>query len=122
MAATRARTKAATPQSADAEFVFDTDETPVLQSEAARVPLFTVGGTTYTMPAKPGAGEAIRLLRDIRRHGNAMAAEILLSRLVGDDGVEALLASKGFDADRWNKVTGAATTHVFGSLEQGPKD
>jgi len=117
----RAKVKAPDVDSVvDAGFVFDTDA-PVSTDEQARVPLFTVGGKTYTMPAETSAAEAIRLLRDIRRHGNALAAEMLLTRFVGDEGVDALLSSKGFDADRWNKVTGAASAHVFGSLEQDPK-
>jgi hypothetical protein len=103
------------------EFVFEAadgaEDQPV-----DTVPLFQVGDKVYTMPAVPGQADAVRMLREIRLRGVAFASELMLSMYVGDEGVDALINSKGFDVDRWNDITSKVTARIFGASDQGKED
>ncbi len=115
----RTRTRADQPASTvDDGFAFEAGASAEPTTDQERTPLFEVGGKFYGTPAELGAGEAIRLLRDIRKLGNAGAAELMMDRLIGQDGVDALLASKGFDMNRWNTVAAEVSRRVFGALEE----
>ena len=98
------------------------DGTAQALDSADRIPLFRVGKVTYTMPRKLTAGEGIRLMRRIRQTNLHAAYEEELDRLVGAEGVDALVNSDGFDQERWNQIIHAMTTHVFGAVERAPKD
>jgi hypothetical protein len=98
------------------------EEPDKVQDAPETVPAFTVGGKVYTTPAHPSAAEAIRYLRDFRKHGRGFAVEMMMERALGEDAVEALLTSKGFDIARWNKVATLVSDLVFGELEASPKE
>lgn len=121
------RTKARTAVRPDLDE--DTSDVPEFEAGTAevtpdpedRIPLFRVDGVTYSMPRVVDAGESIRLLHRIRTRGLHEAYEVQLERMVGPEGVVALMNSKGFNKERWNAVVGPMIRHVYGALETAPK-
>jgi len=70
------------------------DEPVDVEAPTERVADFTLNGTTYTVPAKPGPAFALRYLRQVREFGDDAAADYLLEAMLGEEGYAAL---SGYD-------------------------
>jgi hypothetical protein len=92
------------------------------------VELFRINGKSYTAPAKPGMGIALRQMKSIRdfKRGDQMAvaeAEVqLLIDLVGEEGYEALCGFKDLTPDQYQQVIRAAMRLVMGQTEDDPDE
>lgn len=60
--------------------------------KGARVTLFTIDDTEYTVPAKPGPNVTLKFLDELRRTGNEMFAALsLLETMLGKESYQAFL-------------------------------
>lgn len=102
--------------------VLDVETSPVVleapdEVDTRRVTLFVLGGTDYTIPAKPRINVALKYLRVARKEGEAIAAAGLLEDLLGAEGFEALTDWDDLTPEQFEAVIEAAVKHTLGALE-----
>lgn len=94
---------------------------PAPGTEETRVPLFSVDGVEYSMPAEIHAGFALQVLERVVNVGEVAAIPWILRKLVGDKGVDALFAAKNFQTTDLDTLGKIVQEHVMGALEEQEK-
>lgn len=85
-----------------------------------RVPLFSIDGTEYTMPAEAPGYIGLEATDLWATRGEAVATRWLMIELLGEDGYAALRTCKTITKAQMLQVQGIMVRHVFGDGE-GPK-
>lgn len=86
-----------------------------------RIEVFSLGGTTYTVPADPGPAFALRYLSKVREFGDDAAADYLLEAMLGDEGYKALSGFSNLKESQLLTVFQVCLDIALGAME-GPKD
>lgn len=105
--------------------VFDDDGNPALEADGETQVTELI---TYTMPAKPNPGFALRYLKLARQIGDA-ASSWLIETAVGEEGYNALAddlityeeAHPGQSVQLLRKIAERIQTAAMGGLDAGPK-
>jgi hypothetical protein len=84
-----------------------------------RVPLFTIDGTEYTVPAKPRPNIGLKYLWDLKIKGEEIAKADLLAAMLGEDGFAALSNFEDLTADDLEAVMKAVEDIALGEPEKG---
>jgi len=92
---------------------------PVGDSEVEMVPLFSIDGKEYRVPAKPRVNVALKYLTNAREHGEQMAQMMLLEDLLGAEGYKALAEYDDLTAEQLSQVADLAAKLTLGQLESG---
>jgi hypothetical protein len=87
-------------------------------AEEELVPLFSLDGTTYSVPAKPRVHVALQYLTDARQHGEQMAQMMLLEKLLGEKGYKALSEFEDLTPEDLSAISDEAAKLTLGALEQ----
>lgn len=90
--------------------------------EAERIPLFSIDGTTYSMPAEVDAATSLRVLDVQRRRGAESALSYALEELVGSEGYQALLNFRGLRKGQLEAIMELVQRHALGNLEEPAKN
>lgn len=85
------------------------------------VELFSAGGRTYTVPARPRVNVALKYMRAIRKIGPTLAEAQLLEDLLGEDGYDALCDCDLLTAEQLSQIAELASKHALGALEEAPE-
>lgn len=85
---------------------------------ADRVPIFSIDGVAYTIPAKPRPALALRFLHNRRTVGEDDATDILLEELLGPDGYKALREYDELTTEQLKSVFTIAQKVALGALEE----
>ena len=96
------------------------DERDVECVDDERIDVFTLNGTTYTVPAKPVAGFALKYLSYAREHGEDEAAAFLLELMLGKEGYEALSSVEDLEDSALLTIFNVCLDLALGAIE-GPK-
>lgn len=91
-------------------------------TEPDRIPIFSIDGKQYTMPAvvKPYVG--IRYLWMLRQDGAEFAAAWLLEQVLGVEGFKALANYEQLTDAQYNQIASIIRDHTMGTLEGSGKD
>lgn len=81
------------------------------------VDLFSIGETTFQVPAKPRVNVALQLLTDTREHGEMLAQMMLLEKLLGPEGYAALSNYDELTTEQLQQVSELASKLTLGALE-----
>lgn len=72
---------------------------------SARVLLFSIDASEYTVPAKPGVNVTLKFLNEMRKSGNEMFAALgLLEAMLGEEKYNELLEYDELDDDTLGKI------------------
>lgn len=128
MANTRtARTSPAAKRAAKTPAPVDIDGfEPIRLSSApaaaeVRVPLFYIDDVEYSIPRTVAKSVSLEYLRLARQHGEGIAAQRLLERLLGAEGYEALEQSDTVTDEQIEEICALAVRVTFGDVESGGK-
>jgi hypothetical protein len=83
-----------------------------------RIPVFSIDGTEYTMPAHIPASTALRVLDMMRRMGQEAAVSWLLEEALGEEAYEALLNCKSLKPKQLQAVMAVVQDHFMGAIEE----
>lgn len=86
-----------------------------------RIPLFSIDGQEYTMPAEIGAELALAAIDRLRTMPAEAVEAWLLEEVVGSKAYRALLGCKGLKRHQLKAVMVAVREHVMGPLEEEGK-
>jgi hypothetical protein len=89
------------------------------QPEVELIPLFSIDGEVYSIPAEVSASMALRVLDTARREGMEAAMSGALEELLGPDAYQALLHCKSLTTDHLEAIMAGVQGHVLGGLD-GP--
>lgn len=92
------------------------------QTTEDRVPLFSIDGKEYSIPAKPRPSIELKFLYLLKQEGPEMATAIFLSDLLGDEGFEALTNYEDLTKEQFEQVVEIAKQTALGGLEPGTKN
>lgn len=94
----------------------------VTEEETAevRVPVFSIDGVAYTMPEHVPVNVAYKAMNMFRKEGPVATTFWLMEEMLGQDGLDAMLAYRSLNNERWNQVGKVLSEHVMGSLESEP--
>jgi hypothetical protein len=81
------------------------------------VTLFEIDGKAYQIPAKPDAGLALQVVEDAVEHGSVVADLMMLKRVIGDEGFQALKDCGALTGDHLRRLSDAVTKITLGALE-----
>jgi hypothetical protein len=84
-----------------------------------RIPLFTIDGTEYTMPAEAPGYIGIEATHLWATESPAAATDWLMSEMLGDEGFTALRTCKTITRAQYQQVVKIVVDHVYG--EEDPK-
>lgn len=93
----------------------------VPDDNADRVELFSIDGTSFTIPRKPKATIALRYLYDVKQQGIEVAQAGLLISLLGDENYRALMEYDDLTLDQLKQVMELAQKVTLGNLEAPAK-
>lgn len=102
---------------------FSTEDEDGADEAEVRVPLFSVNGNIYTMPAYPSmiiGIQAQRYLGDTSLPvaiAGARATNHVLTEMLGEDGYDALLTIKKLKPKAFNKIVAILTARAYGAIE-----
>lgn len=82
-----------------------------------RIPLFSIDGVEYTIPAKPRMNVGLKYLWERRERGQDYAIPGLLMRLLGQEGFEALMDYDELDPEEFQQIVKLATGVTLGQIE-----
>ncbi|KPM55732.1 hypothetical protein CcI49_03255 [Frankia sp. CcI49] len=99
--------------------VVDFDAEPPPTTPPGVVELFRLHGKVYTIPDAPKVNVALLYLWEARHHGEGVADQMLLERMVGEDGYRALMEHDPLKQEQLDRILSTAQKVVLGSLEQG---
>jgi hypothetical protein len=85
--------------------------------EAELVPLFSIDGQVYSIPAEVSASMALRVLDEARRSGMEAAMSGALEELLGAEAYQALLHCTSLTTAHLEAIMDAVQGHVLGGLE-----
>lgn len=83
----------------------------------ARVDLFSIDGTTYTMEGGLNASLSLRYLHAVRVVGLMAATDWLLEEALGVEGYEALVGWRHITAEQVATVVAAIKREAFGEVD-----
>jgi hypothetical protein len=86
-------------------------------TEVARVALFSIDGTEYTIPETVPASMSLRVLDTARRQGMEVALSLALEELLGPDGYRALLTCDALTSEHMGAIMDAVQALTMGELE-----
>jgi len=84
-----------------------------------RVPLFTIDGVEYSMPAEPPAFVVLAYLKTVREKGDDVAAYELLENMLGEEAYEALRNCKTATVSDLAAITRIVGEHSVGAIAAG---
>ncbi|MFJ9771239.1 hypothetical protein ACIRVF_08340 [Kitasatospora sp. NPDC101157] len=87
------------------------------QVDEQRVPLFYIDDVEYTIPARPRMNVALQYMHVAKDQGDAVAADFLLSSLLGEEGYRALREYDQLTPEQFQHITDIATRQTMGALE-----
>jgi hypothetical protein len=105
--------------------VDETPDVPIVLTDdgedefAEREPLFSLGGTTYTIPVRVSGADALRYATIWMNQGVTAALVWALRECVGDEAYAALIAHKALTQDQLGQLFDAVRAKFDGSA--GPK-
>lgn len=112
-------TEAAQEEAAPLLGDFTTDTT----TEEKRIPLFSIDGHVYTIPAEPKPTVGLRFLDALKRYGNPVMAGLeLLEAMLGLDSYQRFLAWPDLDDDRLTQVINECSARALGEVERPAKN
>lgn len=86
---------------------------------AETVDVFSLDGTTYTMPKEPRPSVGLRFVWEMKTLGEMDAVANLLIGTVGRDAFEALTKAEGMTAAQWEQLQQFVMERTVGGQEQG---
>ncbi len=86
-------------------------------SNAPEVPVFSLDGRVYTIPAEIPGWLALQVLHRMRTEGEHVAISWALEELL-QEGYHALLAYKGLTTGELKAVLGAVQKRLMGAMEE----
>jgi hypothetical protein len=84
-----------------------------------RIPLFSIDGTEYTMPAEPLGYIGIEATHLWATESPAAATDWLMTEMLGEEGFTALRTCKTITRAQYNQVVKIVVDHVYG--DEDPK-
>lgn len=88
------------------------------EANEERLPVFSIDGVEYTMPAEVPASMALRVLDTIRRLGQEAAVSYLLEEVLGPEAYQALLNCRTLKPEQLKAVVAVVQDHVLGAVEE----
>lgn len=86
---------------------------------AARITVFEIDGTVYTVPAVVETSDAMGLLLVVKDIEDPIVqGAALIRNLAGEDAFAALMSEASFSAADWRKLVDSLWQHAFGQLEE----
>ncbi|RPE39741.1 hypothetical protein EDD90_2758 [Streptomyces sp. Ag109_O5-1] len=82
-----------------------------------RIPLFSIDGKEYSIPARPRLNVALQFMHMTRKQGDTTAMDFLLEKLLGTDGYQALREYDALTPEHFAKITAIASEVTLGALE-----
>lgn len=86
-------------------------------AEVKMVKLFEIDGRDYQVPAEPDAGLALQVIEDTAAHGEVVANMLMLKKVIGADGFQALKDCGALKGAHLAQLSEAVTKLVLGALE-----
>jgi hypothetical protein len=87
-------------------------------TEDDRIPLFSIDGQTYTIPARFDPIIALRALDMARRRGEEIMFSWLLEEALGEEGYQALLGCSSVTPSQLQALMEKVSDQVMGALEE----
>lgn len=87
------------------------------RSDEEMVVLFTLDDVEYKVPARPRVNLSLQYLTDARQFGEQLAQMMLLEKMLGPDGYEALSSWEDLTAEQLGEVADYAARLALGALE-----
>lgn len=87
-------------------------------TELDAIPLFSIDGETYSMPATVSAATSLKALDIARRQGQAESISWVLEEVIGSEGYNALMNFKSLKPSQLQAIITVVTGHVMGSMEE----
>jgi hypothetical protein len=85
--------------------------------EIEQVPLFSIDGQVFSIPAEVDASMALRVLDAARRSGMEAAMSGALEELLGEESYQALLNCKGLTKENLEQIMALVQEISLGGLE-----
>lgn len=94
----------------------------IVSSESApeRVPLFSIDGVEYGMPARISGATSLQVLEVIAERGEVASLPTVLRMVLGDEAYMALRSCPSVTMTDLNRIMTVVRNQVLGSLEGGP--
>lgn len=86
-----------------------------------REPLFTIGGTTYTIPKRVPPSWSMKAFKIATERGEAEALAFAAERLLTDEAWEALQECETVTPSSWEKILNALVDRILPDGVLGPK-
>ena len=91
---------------------------PFAEKTEGRIPLFSIDGTAYTIPARFDPIMALRALDMARRRGEEIMLSWLLEEALGEEGYQALLGCSSVTTGQLQALMEKVSEQVMGALEE----
>lgn len=95
--------------------------TPASDEAVETVPLFSIDGKEYGIPAVISASLGLKYLKMLRTQGEVVAGGWVLEEMLGEEGYDALSNFKGLTTKQLEQLCEIAGKHALGSLEEPEK-
>src|ERR1044072_7639023 len=100
---------------------FKTAQRDKIREDAAREGrelLFTIDGVDFFMPKTLSPQVIFKMLRDVRRHGEMVAAANMIGDIIGEDCLDALADTKSMSDQDWEIVNSIMMDKVFSKMRE----
>lgn len=87
----------------------------------AREPIFSIDGTTYTIPVEVPASTGLEAMERTRQEGEAQATAWIMEELLGKDGWKALRSCREVTKPQLRAIMKICRERVFGGMEEEGK-
>lgn len=84
-----------------------------------RVPVFSIDGHEYTMPAVIKPHLALKYLWLLKQDGAEQASAWLMEKVLGADGFKALSEYEPLTMEQFEQIQVIIRDHTFGAMEEG---
>ncbi len=96
-------------------------ESGAAEPDAETVPVFTLKGVTYSMPADVKAKKSLKLLWVVRRDGMMLGGMEMVRDLLGETALNVLLDDDDVTDDHMTRVINLLMKNAFGELVESGK-
>lgn len=91
------------------------------EEDADEIPVFSIDGEVYTMPASIPAGIALQAIDVLRESGEMAAGVWMITQVVGEGAYEALKTSPAVTVQNLKDILDRVNDHVMGQMEDSGK-
>jgi hypothetical protein len=102
--------------------MIELDSKAPVEPDVERVPVFSIDGKAYTMPAEVKPHVGLRYLWMLKQDGADYAGAWLMEQVLGADGFKALAEYEPLTKQQFEDIQVIIRNHTLGSVEGEGKD